>query len=54
MPKNPSEGEKISYIGKFVDLTWEAVRRNPDYQRDYRRFLENYGLTPDDVKPRKT
>ena len=53
MPKNPKEGEKISYIREFVDLTWEAVRRNPDYQRDYRRFLENHGLTPDDVRPKK-
>ena len=53
MPKNPKEGEKINYIRKFVDLTWEAVRRNPNYQKDYRRFLENHGLTPDDVRLQK-
>jgi hypothetical protein len=53
MPKYPKEEEKITYVREFVDLTWEAVRRNPDYQRDYRRFLENHGLTPDDFKPKK-
>jgi len=53
MPKYPKEKEKITYISEFVYLTWEAVRRNPDYQKDYRRFLENYGLTPDDFKPKK-
>jgi hypothetical protein len=53
MPKYPKEEEKIDYIKEFVYLTWEAVRRNPDYQRDYRRFLESHGLTPDDFKPKK-
>lgn len=53
MPKNPKEGEKINYIREFVYLTWEGVRRNPDYQRDYRQFLESHGLTPDDFKQPK-
>jgi hypothetical protein len=53
MPKYPKEEQKIDYIREFVYLTWEAVRRNPDYQRDYRRLLENYELSPDDVKPQK-
>jgi hypothetical protein len=53
MPKYPKEEEKINYIREFVYLTWEAVRRNPDYRGDYRRFLENHGLTPDDVRPKK-
>jgi len=53
MAKYPKEEEKINYIREFVYLTWEAVRRNPDYQRDYRRFLENHRLTPDDVRPKK-
>jgi len=53
MPKNPKEGDKVSYIREFVYLTWEAVRRNPDYHRDYWRFLESHGLTPDDFKQPK-
>jgi hypothetical protein len=47
MPKYPKEEEKLGYIIEFIQLTWEVVRRNQDYQSDYRRFVENFRLSPD-------
>lgn len=49
MPKVP-EKDKINELKEFMRLTWEVVRRNPDYRIDHVRFLQNYGLTPEDVK----
>jgi len=47
MPK-PQKTDVI----KFARLTWELVRRNSEYQENYVRFLNNEGLSPEDVKPK--
>jgi hypothetical protein len=52
LAKYPVEKEKVNEIKEFIELTWEAVRRNPNYRNDYLRFLQNYGLSPEDVKER--
>ncbi len=52
MAKYPVEQEKINEIKEFIELTWEAVRRNPDYKNDYLRFVHNYGLSSEDVEER--
>jgi hypothetical protein len=50
MPKNPPEKEKINDLKNFVNLTWELIRRNLDYRKDYLKFLQIYGLSHEDVK----
>lgn len=53
MPKNKPLTEKEKGLKKFIKLTWEVVRRNPEYRENYVRFLNNEGLSPEDVKPKK-
>jgi hypothetical protein len=54
MPKSKPLSQKEKDIKRFIQLTWEVVRRNPEYRVDYRKFLQNYGLTPEDMKPKKS
>ena len=53
MPKTKLLTDKEKDLKEFIRLTWEVVRRNPEYREDYIRFLQNYDLTPEDVKPKK-
>jgi hypothetical protein len=50
MPKYPPEKDMLKDLKNYIQLTWEVVRRNPDYRNDYNKFLQNYGLSPQDVK----
>ncbi|MBM4274125.1 MAG: hypothetical protein FJ128_01230 [Deltaproteobacteria bacterium] len=53
MPKHKPLTDKANDLKKFIRLTWEVVRRNPVYRENYNRLLQNYGLTPEDVKRKK-
>ena len=53
MPKTKTHADKEKDLKEFVQLTWEAVRRNGQYKENYVRFLQNFELTPEDVKPIK-
>ena len=37
----PTIAEKEKDLKEFIKLTWEVVRRNQEYQADYKRFREN-------------
>jgi hypothetical protein len=53
MPKTKSLADKEKDLKEFIKLTWEVVRRNPEYRENYIRFLQNYDHTPKDVRPIK-
>ncbi|MFZ2088928.1 MAG: hypothetical protein WAU47_10155 [Desulfobaccales bacterium] len=53
MPKPKAHADKEKDLKKFIQLTWGVVRRNKIYKENYVRFLQNYGLTPEGVKPIK-
>ncbi len=46
MPKAKPLKDKEKEVKEFVQLTWEVVRRNPEYRQDYSRFFQNYRSTP--------
>ncbi len=53
MPKTKPLTDKEKDLKEFIKLTWEVVRRNSEYRENYIRFLQNYSLLPEDVKPKK-
>lgn len=53
MPEHKSHNDKEKDLRTFIILTWQVVRRNSEYRENYTRFLQNYGLLPEDVKRKK-
>jgi hypothetical protein len=53
MSKTKPYTDKAKDLKEFIWLTWEVVRQNSEYRENYNRFLQNYNLTPEDVKPKK-